>query len=58
MYLKEINHLTFITSDMEKTIRFYRDLLGMALAMTAIAITFSRPATTKSPSFHMTAPIR
>ena len=31
MYLKEINHLAFITPDMEKTIRFYRDLLGMTL---------------------------
>lgn len=31
MYLKEINHLAFITPDMEKTIRFYRDLLGMEL---------------------------
>lgn len=26
-----INHLAFITDDMEKTIRFYRDLLGMEL---------------------------
>ncbi len=31
MYLKEINHLAFITADMEATIRFYRDLLGMEL---------------------------
>ena len=31
MYLQEINHLAFITSDMEKTIRYYRDLLGMEL---------------------------
>ncbi len=31
MYLKEINHLAFITPDIEKTIRFYRDLLGMEL---------------------------
>jgi len=31
MYLKEINHLAFITGDMEQTIRFYRDLLGMEL---------------------------
>ena len=29
--LKGINHLAFITDDMEKTIRFYRDLLGMKL---------------------------
>ena len=29
--LKGINHLAFITGDMEKTIRFYRDLLGMKL---------------------------
>ena len=31
MYLQEINHLAFITADMEGTIRFYRDLLGMKL---------------------------
>jgi catechol 2,3-dioxygenase-like lactoylglutathione lyase family enzyme len=31
MILKGINHLAFITDDMEKTIRFYRDLLGMEL---------------------------
>ncbi len=31
MRLKGINHLAFITDDMEKTIRFYRDLLGMEL---------------------------
>ncbi len=31
MLLKGINHLAFITGDMEKTIRFYRDLLGMEL---------------------------
>jgi catechol 2,3-dioxygenase-like lactoylglutathione lyase family enzyme len=31
MYLKEINHLAFITEDIVKTIRFYRDLLGMRL---------------------------
>ena len=29
--LKGINHLAFITNDMVKTIRFYRDLLGMEL---------------------------
>ncbi len=29
--LKGINHLAFITDDMVKTIRFYRDLLGMEL---------------------------
>ena len=33
MYLQEINHLAFITDDMEKTIRFYRDLLGMELTL-------------------------
>ena len=32
MILSGINHLAFITDDMEKTIRFYRDLLGMELA--------------------------
>ena len=32
MGITGINHLAFITSDMEKTIRFYRDLLGMELA--------------------------
>ncbi len=31
MFLSGINHLAFITEDMEKTIRFYRDLLGMEL---------------------------
>ena len=31
MYLKEINHLAFITEDIVKTIRYYRDLLGMRL---------------------------
>jgi catechol 2,3-dioxygenase-like lactoylglutathione lyase family enzyme len=31
MLLKAIDHLAFITNDMEKTIRFYRDLLGMEL---------------------------
>lgn len=31
MLLTGINHLAFITDDMEKTIRFYRDLLGMEL---------------------------
>lgn len=29
--LTGINHLAFITPDMDKTIRFYRDLLGMTL---------------------------
>ncbi|MDX1487566.1 MAG: VOC family protein [Acidiferrobacterales bacterium] len=32
MGLTSINHLAFITNDMEKTIRFYRDLLAMELA--------------------------
>ncbi len=31
MLLTGINHLAFITGDMEKTIRFYRDLLDMEL---------------------------
>lgn len=31
MLLTGINHLAFITNDLEKTIRFYRDLLGMEL---------------------------
>ena len=31
MRISGINHLAFITDDMEKTIRFYRDLLGMEL---------------------------
>ena len=31
MALQGINHLAFITVDMEKTIRFYRDLLDMEL---------------------------
>ena len=32
MAITAINHLAFITPDMEKTIRFYRDLLGFRLA--------------------------
>ena len=32
MKLKGINHLAFITSDMVKTIRFYRDLLNLKLS--------------------------
>ena len=32
MNLKGINHLAFITSDMVKTIRFYRDLLDLKLS--------------------------
>ena len=31
MLVKGLNHLAFITSDMEATIRFYRDLLEMDL---------------------------
>jgi len=31
MALHCINHLAFITSDMAKTVRFYRDLFGMQL---------------------------
>ncbi len=31
MKLTGINHLAFITEDMEKTIRLYRDFLGMEL---------------------------
>ena len=31
MLISGLNHLAFITNDMEKTIRFYRDLLGMEL---------------------------
>ena len=32
MTLQNVNHLAFITNDMVKTIRFYRDLLGMKLS--------------------------
>ncbi len=32
MTLRNINHLAFITDDMTKTVRFYRDLLGMTLS--------------------------
>jgi len=32
MNLQGINHLAFITSDMVKTIRFYRDLLNLKLS--------------------------
>lgn len=31
MLLKGLNHLAFITDDLTKTVRFYRDLLGMEL---------------------------
>lgn len=31
MLLRGLNHLAFITDDLTKTIRFYRDLLGMEL---------------------------
>lgn len=31
MLIKGLNHLAFITDDMTKTVRFYRDLLGMTL---------------------------
>ena len=31
MTLQGINHLAFITGDIVKTIRFYRDLLGLEL---------------------------
>ena len=31
MPIRAINHLAFITPDLEATIRFYRDLLGMEL---------------------------
>lgn len=32
MTLRNINHLAFITDDMTRTVRFYRDLLGMTLS--------------------------
>ena len=32
MSIRAINHLAFITDDLVKTIRFYRDLLGMELS--------------------------
>ena len=31
MLIQGLNHLAFITDDMTKTVRFYRDLLGMKL---------------------------
>lgn len=31
---KGINHLALVTGDMEKTVRFYRDILGMPLVAT------------------------
>ena len=36
---KGINHLAMVTGDMEKTVRFYRDVLGMPL----VATTGNRP---------------
>ena len=32
MTIRGLNHLAFITNDLEKTIRFYRDLLGLTLS--------------------------
>ena len=34
MIFKGINHLALVTGDMEKTVRFYRDVLGMPLVGT------------------------
>ena len=31
MSFRGINHLAMVTGDMEKTVRFYRDVLGMPL---------------------------
>ena len=31
MRFRGVNHLAMVTNDMEKTVRFYRDVLGMAL---------------------------
>ena len=31
MKIKGINHMVLLTNDMEKTVRFYRDLLGFQL---------------------------
>ena len=39
MKFKGINHLAMVTGDMEKTVRFYRDVLGMPL----VATTGNRP---------------
>ncbi len=36
---KGINHLAMVTGDMEKTVKFYRDVLGMSL----VATTGNRP---------------
>ncbi len=32
--IKGVNHLALITQDMEKTVRYWRDLLGFELIMT------------------------
>ncbi len=37
--IRAINHLAMVTGDMEKTVRFYRDVLGMPL----VATTGNRP---------------
>ena len=34
LQFKGINHLAMVTGDMEKTVRFYRDVLGMPLVAT------------------------
>ena len=39
MKFKGVNHLAMVTGDMDKTVRFYRDVLGMPL----VAATGNRP---------------
>jgi len=34
MMFKSIHHPAFVTGNLDKTIRFWRDLLGMRLALT------------------------
>ena len=33
MRVRGFNHLAMVTGDMEKTVRFYRDVLGMPLTL-------------------------
>lgn len=36
MGYRGVNHLALVTNDMDKTVRFYRDVLGMRLIARAI----------------------
>ncbi len=48
-----INHLAMVTGDMDKTVRFYRDVLGMALVGTLGKGTFGEPGSFRHYFFDM-----